>query len=311
MTAEPYKIGLLDTGDGHHIYWEACGNPKGRPVVFLHGGPGSGCSPWQRAFFDAKKYNAVFFDQRGCGHSRPFTSLRNNTTAHLIRDMELLRAFLGIKKWDVFGGSWGSTLALAYADQHPRRVTSLILRGVFLCRPQEIRDIYFEGGVVSRIFPEAFEKFISLLPPRARKNPVKGYAALFRSKNAKLRRRAYDAWTRLESGTVKLIVTPQELKKSMSDAAWVRAFAMIENHYFLKDGFIDAGKILKNIGRKMKRVPVHIVQGRYDVVCPFKTAWELHKAIPHSRLHVIPDAGHSAKEKGILRKLTEIMNELE
>lgn len=306
----PYKTGMMDTGDGHSIYWEVCGNPKGRAVVVLHGGPGSGCKPWHRQWFNPKKYNIVLFDQRGCGRSTPHASLKNNTTPHLIADMEMLRRTLGIEKWIVFGGSWGSTLALAYADCHAKRVTALVMYGIFLCRNSELRDLYFEGGVASKVFPDAFDPYFSLLPQADRKNPIKGYKKLFQSKNIKSRNKALDLWTRLENRALRLVTSPEQLAVSMSDPAYVLSHSLIENHYFLKEGFIDGARILKTIGKKMKNLPVHIVQGRYDMVCPFKTAWELHKAIPHSHLHIIDDAGHTAREPKTMHTLIKIMNEL-
>jgi proline iminopeptidase len=302
--------GWMKTPDGHEIYWERRGKRGGAPAVFLHGGPGSGMSAWHACTLDPKKYDIVTFDQRGAGKSRPHASLKNNTTPHLVADMEQLRKKFGLEKWLICGGSWGSTLALAYADKYPKRVSALVVWGVFLARQEELEFLYYPGGTVSRIFPEVFEPYLALLPKAARKNPIKGYNALFRAKNRALRLKAVDVWTRLESSVLRLITTEENLKASMDDPEYVLAHSLLENHYFMKKGFIDGDKILKGIGAKLRSVPVHIIQGRYDMVTPFLTAWELHKAVKHSRLHVIPDAGHHGREPGITRKLVEILDGL-
>lgn len=306
----PYKTGMMDTGDGHSVYWEMSGDPQGIPVLFLHGGPGSGSNPHWRKLFDPQKYNIILFDQRGSGKSKPHADLSNNTTQHLVRDIEQLRQLLGIDKWAVFGGSWGSTLALAYADLHPPAVSALVMYGIFLCRDSELKDLYFEGGMASRVFPEVFAPFIELLPEHKRSNPIEGYKELFESKDPKIRRQAIDMWTRLEKKVSKLVVTEQELQAQMADPDFVISHSLIENHYFQNNGFIDGGKILKTIGAKVKDIPVHIVQGRYDMVCPFITAWELHKAIPGSRMHILEDVGHTARDPKVSAELVSIMDEL-
>jgi len=307
----PYETGMMDTGDGHSLYWEKSGNKNGAPVVFLHGGPGSGTLPRHRTLFNPEKYNIILFDQRGSGKSTPHASLENNTTPHLIKDIEQLRAKLGIKKWAVFGTSWGAALALAYADAHPQSLTALVVSGAYLSRDAELHDLYFEGGVVSRVFPDVFEPYIALLPPGQRANPLKGYQALFKSADAGARAAALDRWTRLEKKVSQLVVTDEELSADMADPAFVLAHSLLENHYWLHNSFMDGDRIARDIGEKTKNIPVHFVQGRYDMVCTFATAWELHKAVPHSRLHVIDNTGHAMREPKTTHTIIDIMNKLE
>ena len=307
---EPYETGFLDTEDGHSIFWEKSGNPDGIPAVFLHGGPGSGSSPYWRRIFDPEKYNIIQFDQRGSGKSTPHASLENNTTQHLISDMEKLREFFNIEKWVVVGGSWGSTLAIAYADLHADRTLSLVMYGIFLSRQEELKTLYFEDGVAHRIFPDVFEQYIDILPDADRQNPIEGYRKLFESADADVRAKAIDYWTRLEKKVSKLIVTDDELKQQMSDPDFVISHSLIENHYFLHNGFINGDDLLSGIGQTLKSVPVHIIQGRYDIVCPFKTAWELHNAIPNSVMHIIDDVGHTARDPKVTSKLVHVLDEL-
>lgn len=307
---EPRETGMLDVSDGHTIYWERSGNPQGIPAVFLHGGPGSGTSAWQRRLFNPAKYDIILFDQRGSGRSTPHAALDNNTTPHLVADIERLRAHLGVKSWVVAGGSWGATLALAYAHAHPEEVRALCVYGVFLCREEELHDLYFEGGVASRVFPDVFAPYIGMLDAKGRENPIEGYGRLFRTGDRATRLKALDLWTRLEKKVSRLVVTDEELFREMADPDYVLAHSLIENHYFLANGFIDGDALLKTIGARTAKIPLHIVQGRYDMVCPFVTAWELHKAVPHSVLHVIDDAGHTAREPKLHGKLVEILDGL-
>lgn len=306
----PYETGMLDVGDGHSLYWETSGNRDGVPIVFLHGGPGSGSSPWQRQLFNPEKYKIVLFDQRGSGKSTPHASLDDNTTPHLVSDIEKLRAHLGIDKWHVSGGSWGSTLALAYADDHANRILSLTMYGIFLCRPQELRDLYFDGGIASRIFPDVFENYIGLLDEPERADPIKGYHKLFTGADKAVAHQAVDMWTRLEKRVSALIVPEEKLNEEMSNPDFVLAHSLVENHYFLNNGFIDGDALLASLPAKLNGIPVHIIQGRYDMVCPFKTAWDLHKALPKSHLHTIDNAGHTAKEPVTTSKLVEVFDRL-
>jgi proline iminopeptidase len=301
---------MLAVGDEHRLYWEVSGNPNGVPVVFLHGGPGSGTSPWQRSLFNPQKYRIILFDQRGSGKSFPHASLQNNTTPHLVTDMELLRRELAIDKWVVFGGSWGSTLALAYADAHADKILGLVMYGIFLARESELRDLYYPGGIASRVFPDIFQNFIVLLTDDKKDDVIRGYRELFESSDPQVRRRALDLWTRLEKRMSRLVVTTKELQRQMTDSNAVLAHSLIENHYFLDHGFIDGDALLRGIGAKVRDIPVHIVQGRYDMVCPFKTAYELHLAIPHSALHIIEDVGHTAQEPRVQKVLVDVLDRL-
>lgn len=305
----PYDTGFLKRGE-HSLYYEKNGNPNGLPVVVLHGGPGSGTSPWQRQMFNPEKYNIILFDQRGCGKSVPHASLSNNTTPHLVSDIHALKIHLGFEKWHVFGGSWGSTLALAYADKFADEILSLTMYGIFLCRERELFDLYFDGGIVSHVFPEVFTEYLELLPKEDKANPIIGYDKLFKHENEKLRHKAIELWTKLEKRVSRLIVTDDDLNAEMSNPEYVLSHSIIENHYFMNNGFIDGDAIIKNIGLKVKHIAVNLIQGRYDMVCPFATAYELHKSIPHSALHIIPDAGHSANEKGTTAAIIKILDEI-
>jgi proline iminopeptidase len=299
---EPYRSGMLDVGDGHQLYFEECGNPKGKPIVFLHGGPGGGCSPEHRRFFDPKKWRIVLFDQRGCGQSLPFASLENNTTWHLVADIEKLRGHLEIEKWAVFGGSWGSTLALAYAISHPTIPTALFLRGIFLCRRKEIEWFYQEGA--SKIFPDAWEAYLAPIPEAERGDLVRAYHKRLTGADPKVRAEAASAWSVWEGSTSKLVVDPRSLAHFAEDQ-FADAFARIECHYFMNDAFFASGNWLLENVNKIVHIPSIIVQGRYDVVCPMESAWELHRAWPAAEFKVIADAGHSVSEKGIASALIE------
>lgn len=303
---EPHEQGMLDVGDGQQVYWEVSGNPDGKPVVFLHGGPGGGTSPMHRRFFDPAAYRIVLFDQRGCGRSVPHVAdgadLSANTTGHLLRDIELLRTRLGIDRWQVFGGSWGSTLALAYAQRYPERVCELVLRGVFLLRRSEI-DWYYNGGA-GRIYPDLWEKFCAPLAGAGPgEHPVDTYHRLLHSPDADVALEAAVAWSTWEGATSSLLPRPDHVAET-GEPRFALAFARIENHYFHHRGFLDEGQLLRD-AHLLNGIPGVIVQGRYDVVCPATSAWELHRAWPESTLRIVDDAGHAANEPGITHHLVE------
>ncbi|MBU3067596.1 prolyl aminopeptidase [Nocardia sp. NEAU-G5] len=303
---EVNRHGMLDVGDGQQLYWEESGNPDGKPVVFLHGGPGGATSPFHRQFFDPKAYRIVLFDQRGCGRSTPHiadgASLEVNTTWHLVADIERLRTHLGIERWQVFGGSWGSTLALAYAQTHPGRVTELVLRGIFLLRRKEI-DWYYNGAA-GYVYPDEWEKFLAPVPEAERRGDlVSVYHRLLHSPDEQVATAAAMAWSTWEAATSALLPQPDRVAE-MGQARFALAFAQIENHYFVHGGFLDDGQLLRDIDR-IAHIPGVIVQGRHDIVCPAVSAWDLHRAWPESQLHIVPDAGHSASEPGIAHHLIE------
>ena len=297
---QPYRTGRLAVSGGHELYFEESGNPQGKPVIFLHGGPGGGSEPRMRRYFDPARYRVVLFDQRGCGKSTPFASLEENTTWHLVADIEALRRELGIERWQVFGGSWGSTLALAYAEAHPEHVSELVLRGIFLLTPEEIRWFYQEG--TSWIFPDFWQEFILHIPPAERSDLLRAYYARLTSSDPTVQRSAAKIWSTWEGRTSKLIPDP-ELIARMGGDDFSLAFARIEAHYFMHDAWLGDGRgLLENVG-KIRHLPGVIVHGRYDVVCPAKNAWDLHQAWPESQLIIVPDAGHSASEPGIVHEL--------
>ncbi len=296
---EPFKSGFLDVGDGHQVYWELCGNPAGKPAVFLHGGPGSGCSPDHRRLFNPDKYCVLLFDQRGCGRSTPHACIEANSTWHLVADIEKLRQLHGADKWLVFGGSWGSTLALAYAQTHPERVSELVLRGIFAVRRAELLWYYQEGA--SWLFPDEWEHFVAPIPAEERHDLMGAYRRRLTGTDEKAQFDAAVAWSRWEGRTISLFPDP-EVDKVHSDGHFALAFARIENHYFMNSGFMEDGQLLRDCG-KLRHIPGVIVQGRYDVCTPAKTAWELHRAWPEAEFHLIGDAGHAYKEPGILDRL--------
>ena len=288
---EPYRTGSLKVSGLHEIYFEECGNPDGKPVLFLHGGPGGGCSPKSRRFFHPGKYRIVLLDQRGCGHSTPHACLEENTTWDLVADLEKLRARLGIERWQVFGGSWGSTLALAYAEQHPDRVAELVLRGIFLLRAKELAWFYQEGA--SLIYPDAWEAYLAHIPVPERHDLIRAYHARLTSEDPEIRLAAARLWSGWEGATAKLLPDPA-LVSSHEEDAFALAFARIESHYFVNRGFLDTeDQLLRDIGR-IRHIPGVIVQGRYDMCCPITTAWDLHRAWPEADFIISPDAGHSA-----------------
>lgn len=300
---DPYRKGILDTGDGHQVYWELCGNPQGKPAVFLHGGPGSGCTAVHRQLFDPRRYKVLLFDQRGCGRSLPHASLDNNTTWHLTADMERLRAeIMGADKWLVFGGSWGSTLALAYAQQHPGRVSELVVRGIFGLRREELRWFYQEGA--SWLFPDYWEDFVAPIPPEERGDLIAAYRKRLTGDDPAEQLRAAKAWSLWEGRTITLLPSARH-QQSHADDRNALAFARIENHYFVNDGFMQCDGQLLRDAHTLHGIPGTIIQGRYDACTPARTAWELHKAWPQAAFHMVPDAGHAFDEPGILARLIE------
>jgi proline iminopeptidase len=298
---EPYDHGMLDVGDGHRVYWELCGNPQGKPVVFLHGGPGGGCTPTQRRLFDPEKYRILLFDQRGCGRSTPYASLEANTTWHLVADIERLREMIGVDKWMVFGGSWGSTLALAYAETHPERVTELVLRGIFTLRRSELLWYYQEGA--SWMFPDKWEGFLAPIPEEERGDLMAAYRKRLIDPDPAVRATAARAWSLWEGETITLLHN-QEYSDQFGDEHYAIAFARIENHYFVNEGWFEDGQLIRNAHR-LKDIPGVIIQGRYDIATPPKTAWELHKVWPEAKFILVPDAGHAVSEPGITHHLIE------
>ena len=299
---EPYDEGMLPVSPLHTIYYEQSGNPRGTPVVFLHGGPGGGTTPAYRQFFDPEAYRIILFDQRGAGKSTPHASLEENTTWHLVEDIEKLREHLGVESWVVFGGSWGSTLALAYAQTHPARARALILRGIFLCRPEEIRWFYQEGA--SWIYPDVWEQYRDLIPPGERGDMLTAYHRRLTSEDEAVRVEAARAWSVWEGSTSKLYPDP-DLIDNFGDPHFALAFARIECHYFMNNAFFPTNNYLIENVEKIRDIPAVIVQGRYDVVCPLKSAWELSRAWPEADLQIVADSGHSALETGTRAALVE------
>lgn len=298
---EPYDSGMMDAGDGHQVYWEVSGNPKGKPAVFLHGGPGGGTSPMHRRLFDPDKYRIVLFDQRGCGRSTPHAGLAANTTWHLVADMEQLRRMLGIEQWLLLGGSWGSTLALAYAETHPERVSELILRGIFTVRASEISWYYQHGA--SLLFPDKWEAFVKPIPAIERGNLLEAYHKRLTGDDRGAQIEAARAWSLWEGETITLLPDANLSLQHGSDA-FALAFARIENHYFINHGFMAEGQLLRDADR-LRRIPGTIIQGRYDAATPAATAWALHRAWPEAEFHLVPDAGHAYNEPGILHRTIE------
>lgn len=303
---EPNATGRLKVSDLHEIYYEESGNPKGDPVIFIHGGPGGGSSPKNRRYFDPEHYRIVLFDQRGCGQSTPHAELKDNTTWDLVSDIEKLRTHLKVDKWHVFGGSWGSTLSLAYAETHPSRVKTLCIRGIFLCRPKEIQWFYQKGA--SFIFPDYWDEYLKPIPESERGDLVKAYYKRLTSEDRATRLEAAKAWSVWEGSTSRLY-PDQDLMHDFNDPDFAIAFARIECHYFTHNAFFKTDNwLIENVGA-IRKIPTTIVQGRYDVVCPAESAWELHKAFPEAKLIMVPDAGHSAMEPGILSALVSTMDE--
>ena len=299
---EPYTTGRFRVSDMHEIFYEEVGNPKGKPILFIHGGPGGGSEPSHRRYFDPQHYRVILFDQRGCGQSTPYAELKENTTWDLVADIEKLRQHLGVEKWIAFGGSWGSTLALLYAQTHPDRVTGLILRGIFLCRKKEIKWFYQEGA--SHIFPDVWDMYLKAIPAAEHGDLVAAYYKRLTSSNRTERLNAARAWSTWEGATSRLIPN-LEMIDHFGEDEFAEAFARIECHYFTHGIWMrNDNQILEDVHR-VRHLPCEIIHGRYDVVCPVENAWDLKKAWPEAQLHIVPDAGHSARESGILTKLVE------
>lgn len=301
----PYDTGYY-SADEHNIYYEQCGNPDGKPALFLHGGPGGGGDVNVRRFFNPKIYRIIIFDQRGCGRSKPNGLLSNNTTWDLVSDIESLRLKLNIDKWLVFGGSWGSTLALAYAQTHPSSVSEMILRGIFLLRKKELQWFYQEGA--SNIFPEAWQNFIQIIDASKRHNLMSAYHQIFKGDDKELKLKAAIAWSQWEAATSSLSYEPSRVDE-FSNPHFALAFALIENHYFINQGFFDNENQLIDGIQKIRNIPTVIVQGRYDMVCPIETAWEVSKNWPEASLIIAPFSGHTAFEKEITHELIKATNE--
>ena len=298
----PYATGRLKVSAVHELYYEQSGNRRGKPVVFLHGGPGGGTDPKMRRFFDPKKYRIVLFDQRGCGKSRPHASLEANTTWDLVADIERLRVLLGIERWQVFGGSWGSTLALAYAQTHPERVTELVLRGIFMLRRWELEWFYQDAGGAAALFPDLWEEYLKPIPVSERADMMGAYHRRLTSTDPATLLAAARSWSIWEGATSNLRFKPDSIAQ-FGDPTYAAAFARIECHYFVNRGFLRSEtQLLEDVG-KIRKIPGVIVQGRYDVVCPMRSAWDLHRAWPEADLKIVPDSGHSAFEVGTVHEL--------
>ncbi|MBO6539056.1 MAG: prolyl aminopeptidase [Rhizobiaceae bacterium] len=298
---EPFESGMLDVGDGHQVYWERVGTKGAKPTVFLHGGPGGGFSPAHRRLFDPARYEIVLFDQRGCGKSTPHAGLEANTTWHLVADIERLREKFGFDKWQVFGGSWGSTLALAYAETHPERVTELVLRGIYTLTKAELDWLYQFG--VSEMFPDKWERFVAPIPEAERGNLMAAYRKRLTSGDRASRIAAAKAWSLWEGETITLLPDPSLTEQHGGDD-FALAFARIENHFFVHAGWLEEGQLIRD-AHKLKGIPGVIIHGRYDMPCPARYAWELAKAWPDATLHIVEGAGHAYSEPGILHHLIE------
>ena len=301
---EPYDSGRVKVSPVHELYYEQCGNPEGKPVVFLHGGPGAGLIPDYRRFFDPQTYRVILFDQRGAGKSLPHASLEDNTTWHLVQDVEQLREHFNVEQWLVFGGSWGSTLALAYAESHPERVRALVLRGIFLCRPKEIRWFYEDSQGARAIFPETWEEYERVIPESERGDMVGAYYRRLTSDDHSVRLEAARAWSVWEASALKLI-RDQSMIDDFAEPEKALALARIECHYFMNNCFFDTDNYLLEHIDQIRNIPAVIVHGRYDVVCPLMNAWDLHRAWPEASLKIIADAGHAASEPGITDALVQ------
>lgn len=303
---EPYNTGTLKVSDIHTLFYEEVGNPLGVPVVVLHGGPGGGCKPFLRQYFDPRHYRIILFDQRGAGRSTPHAELRDNTTWHLVDDIENLRKHLKIDRWIVFGGSWGSTLSLVYAETHPANVMGLCLRGIFLCRKEEIDWFYQEGA--SFIYPDTFKTYQEFIPSDERGNMLKAYYRRVTGDDEKLKLAAAKHWSIWEGSASKLI-PDEDSTASFGEDKFALAFARIETHYFYHNAFLDEHQGILENADKINGIPCEMVHGRYDIVCPIKNAFDLKERLPKARLHVIMNAGHAVSESGITAKLIEIMEE--
>jgi len=300
---EPYRSGFLPVAEGHSLYYEEAGSPGGWPVLYLHGGPGGGISPLSRRFFDPTFYRIILFDQRGAGRSQPYAGLEHNTTPDLVADIERLRTRLNVPRWLVFGGSWGSTLALAYASVHPQRVVGLILRGVFLCRQSEIDWLYHQGA--SHVFPDGWEDFAGYIPAGERHDLLAAYYRRLTAADQDLQQQAAYHWCRWEAYIGRHDLDLTAVEEKLQDPRKLLALARIEAHYFVHHSFLEYDNYLLDRAPALDGIPTRIVQGRYDMVCPIRSAWELKRAMPHAGLHIVPDGGHSIRDQGIAAGLLE------
>ncbi|MCH9769341.1 MAG: prolyl aminopeptidase [Gammaproteobacteria bacterium] len=299
---KPFEADSFKVSDLHEIYYERCGNPKGIPLLFVHGGPGAGCHPSQRRYFNPELYHIILVDQRGCGRSKPFLELRDNTTEHLIADFELLRKKLNIERWLLCGGSWGSTLSLAYAEKHPEVILAMILRGIFLAREKDAKWL-FSGEGANRIFPDYWQQFLSILAPAERDDPVTNYYKRLMSEDDEVRMQAAKAWSTFECSIASLVYN-QAAVKELVDGDMGESLAVLECHYFVNDCFLQPGQLLANIDR-IKDIPTMIVHGRYDIVCNLQNAWDLHQVMNKSKLYIVPTAGHFGSEPGIVDRIVQ------
>lgn len=304
---EPFMQSRIGVSGGHELYFEQSGNPNGIPVIVVHGGPGGGSNPTMRRCHDPDRYRIIMFDQRGCGRSTPHASLDSNTTWDLVADMEVIRKRLGIERWQLFGGSWGSTLSIAYAETHPERVSGLILRGIFLLRSEELRWFYTEGA--SWIYPDAFESYLAEIPPEERGDMIGAYYKRLTHKDRAVQVSAAKAWSVWEGSTLSLYEDPDRIRH-FANETYALAFARIECHYFVHGGFLESDGQLLRDASKLADIPGVIVHGRYDMCTPFKNAWDLHKAWPRSELRLVPDAGHAMTEPGIVHELVSATRRL-
>lgn len=299
---EPYRAGCLQVSPVHSLYFEEAGNPRGEPVLFLHGGPGAGINPKHRRFFDPAHYRIILFDQRGAGRSTPHAEILENTTRHLIEDMEKLRSMAGVQRWILFGGSWGSTLALAYAIAHPSRVSGLILRGIFLGRRSEVRWLFQEGA--SEVFPDYWEGFLAAIPPEERKDLMSAYHRRLTGADERVRLRSAQAWSGWEASVCKMVPDENLIRESVADRMAL-ALARLECHYCLNGLFLPSDNHILDHASTLAGIRCRIVQGRYDMACPPRSAWDLHRALPGSEIRIVPDAGHSAGEPSLVRELVQ------
>lgn len=301
---EPFNSGMLKVSDIHQIYYEQSGNPNGKPVLFIHGGPGAGTNPMQRRFFNPHTYHIILVDQRGCGKSIPHAAIEDNNTQLLIQDFEQLRQLLKIDKWLLFGGSWGSTLGLLYAEAHPEHITGLILRGIFLGLIEDLLWMYHHGS--SEIFPEAWDEFVSIIPENERYNMIAAYHKRLTSEDKSIQQSAAIAWSKWEASISNLIINNAQIEK-FSEPKFSLAFARIENHFFTNNFFLRHNQLIEDT-YKIAEIPTVIIHGRYDICCPMREAWQLKQALPNAKLIVVPNAGHSQTEIGIAKELLQATN---
>ncbi len=307
---DPFNQEFIDVGEGHAMNFIQSGNKEGDPIIILHGGPGAQISNGMRALFNPEKFHIIQYDQRGCGLSTPKGSLENNTTDHLIKDICFLLEHLSLEKAHIYGGSWGSTLALAFASKHPDKVKSLTIQGIFLGSDSELEDVYYAGGVASKVFTDAFQDYFSVLSQEERKSPIESYRQYFLSDDKEIRDRAVKSWTKYESILCMLVADHKMINEFLSDTDALLPHALFETHYFVNHCFIDVDYVLKELSRLNDNVKVNIIQGRYDMICPFETAWQVHKTIKHSILHVVNASGHHSAESGIAQKIVQVLDAL-